>query len=268
MSCGYCKNICDIGWKRLASSPAEKCFHGLWMKNIITSQYIFAIRTQSRVFVFCGYSFFDGLGVYNWVWGGEGTWSYNMILWIVWPVWFRSRNAELFSAVETKALLLLMPSSLDCVLQPDLMNSCMASVGHVQQLTKFVLTCCRLQGDLLGGEAELIIINHAIIYGWKQKLASIYLGIFGDTELQEMLKLASLRLRTQADTTLHVHESCSQHGKREYNNCKNGANQTRRQTGTRSVLQSTQCYQVSFSSVNYWVVYNYYFGAFFEWIAL
>jgi hypothetical protein len=41
--------------------------------------------------------------------------------------------------------------------------------------------------------------------------------MFGDVEItgqQKMLKLVSLRLETQTDTTLHGRESCRQHGSR------------------------------------------------------
>jgi hypothetical protein len=34
--------------------------------------------------------------------------------------------------------------------------------------------------------------------------------------LQKMMKLVSHRLETQADTTLHVSEYCSQHGRRDH----------------------------------------------------
>jgi hypothetical protein len=37
-------------------------------------------------------------------------------------------------------------------------------------------------------------------------------------ELQMMLKLVSFRLETQYDTTLHLRESCSQHGMQDCSN--------------------------------------------------
>jgi hypothetical protein len=42
-----------------------------------------------------------------------------------------------------------------------------------------------IQGDLFERGAELMIINHAIIYRWKQNLASIYLGRCGDNWVTE-----------------------------------------------------------------------------------
>jgi hypothetical protein len=49
---------------------------------------------------------------------------------------------------------------------------------------------------------ELTIINHAKMYLQKLKLASTYLGRCGVIRLENMLKLVSLRLETQADKTL------------------------------------------------------------------
>jgi hypothetical protein len=40
----------------------------------------------------------------------------------------------------------------------------------------------------------------------------------------KMLKLVALRLVTQADMTFHIRECYSQHGRRDYSNCTNGAN--------------------------------------------
>jgi hypothetical protein len=66
-----------------------------------------------------------------------------------------------------------------------------------------------------------------------------------------MLKLVSLWLETQADTTLHVRELCSQHGEKEM--ARTGQASTRR-SGLES---SQQCYQISLASVNYSLIYNY-----------
>jgi hypothetical protein len=38
-----------------------------------------------------------------------------------------------------------------------------------------------IQGDSFGGDAELIIINHAVIYRWKRNLKSAYVDRCGDT---------------------------------------------------------------------------------------
>jgi hypothetical protein len=54
----------------------------------------------------------------------------------------------------------------------------------------------------------------------------VKLGVYIDEEiigLQKLMKLVPLCLKAQADMLLHVHECCSQHGRRDCRNCRNGA---------------------------------------------
>jgi hypothetical protein len=44
------------------------------------------------------------------------------------------------------------------------------------------------------------------------------------TWLQTMLKVVSVYLDIQADTALHIHECCSQYGRMDCSNCRNGTN--------------------------------------------
>jgi hypothetical protein len=78
-----------------------------------------------------------------------------------------------------------------------------------------------------------------------------------DAELigfQNMLKLDSIRLKTQADMMLHIREYFSQRGTRD-SRLKGIAPTGQISAG--SLLQSTQNHKVSFSSVNACVIYNY-----------
>jgi hypothetical protein len=52
-----------------------------------------------------------------------------------------------------------------------------------------------------------------MIYRLKRNLSSTYLGYLEIVWLLKMMKLVSLRLETQADSTLHSCELYSQHGR-------------------------------------------------------
>lgn len=76
---------------------ATNRFRGLWMRNrsnVISQQMVSGGAGDSDGSL---HSFVDDLGVCNADWG-SGTWSYNMMLWTVWPGWFRSDSAELCNA--------------------------------------------------------------------------------------------------------------------------------------------------------------------------
>jgi hypothetical protein len=62
--------------------------------------------------------------------------------------------------------------------------------------------------------------------------------------LQMMLKLVSLRLETQADMTLHVRQSCSNHGRGDHRLKENGTNRAGR-------------HQISIVNFFYCLVHNY-----------
>jgi hypothetical protein len=78
-----------------------------------------------------------------------------------------------------------------------------------------------LQGDSLGRDHGLIIINHAIIYRWKLNLASAYLGRCGDNWVTEDCEI---NFSPPRDKKLRVCESCSQHDRRDCSSCGTGAN--------------------------------------------
>jgi hypothetical protein len=84
---------------------------------------------------------------------------------------------------------------------------------------------------------------------WVQSLIDVEIN-----GLQKVLKSVSLRLDTLGDRTHHVRECCSQHGRRER---KLKEFELTPQAGKSSMLESTECFQVSFSLLNCSIIYCY-----------
>jgi hypothetical protein len=101
------------------------------------------------------------------------------------------------------------------------------------------------------GGPELIIINLAIIYRLNRNFSSAYIDRFGYNLVTGDAEICFPPPgETQADTTLHVHECCSWHGRLKEMS----------QTGQADIglmLLNIQCCQVSFALVKYCVIYNY-----------
>jgi hypothetical protein len=109
-----------------------------------------------------------------------------------------------------------------------------------------------VHGDSLWGGPRLMIINHTLISQWKRNLESTYIGRRIDNWVTQDSEIGF--------PTAHVYfvSSCILIGEMKLHQ---KTTSCPRWVGIRSVLQSTQYYQILFSLVNYCTIYNYYCNA-------